>query len=91
MAIEYGLHDISTSGSITALSGIFTNLTINNATFTEAVQDVIGGSGFLVGASGITIFYNDTANTLTITASSTSGEVSGISNETSIMNALIFG
>jgi hypothetical protein len=40
----------------------------NNITdFTEAVQDVVGASGFLIGQSGITINYNDGSNTLTIT------------------------
>ena len=34
--------------------------------FIEAVQDVVGA--LVVGGTGVTVTYNDTANTLTITA-----------------------
>jgi hypothetical protein len=62
------------------LSGLETSLAGKSATghthtsasitdFTEAVQDAV--NGLLSGASGITLSYNDTANTLTITGSGT--------------------
>lgn len=53
-----------------------THTSSNITDFTEAVQDVVGASGFLIGASGITISYNDVSNTLTVTA----GETATISN-----------
>jgi len=45
----------------------------NITDFTESVQDVVGASGFLVAGSGITLDYNDSANTLTISSSGTGG------------------
>jgi len=42
---------------------------INN--FTEAVQDVVGNASFSLGASGVTIIYNDASNTLTFGFSGT--------------------
>ena len=54
------------NGTGVSVSG-HTHTSSNITDFTEAVQDVVGASGFLVGASGISISYNDGSNTLTIT------------------------
>ena len=76
------------SVNITGGSGNFSSLTVNSTgvslsghdhtssnitDFTESVQDVVGASGFLIAGSGITLDYNDSANTLTISSSGTGG------------------
>lgn len=76
MSINYGNHDISTSGTITT-SGLYingnevslvghTHTSSNITDLTESVQDIVGASGFLVPGTGISINYNDGANTLTV-------------------------
>ena len=54
------------NGTGVSVSG-HTHTASNVSDFTEAVQDVVGASGFLIGASGVTISYNDASGTLTIT------------------------
>jgi hypothetical protein len=54
------------NGTNVSISG-HTHIASNITDFTEAVQDVVGASGFLIGASGVTISYNDASGTLTIT------------------------
>jgi hypothetical protein len=54
------------NGTNVSVSG-HTHISSNITDFTEAVQDVVGASGFLIGASGITISYSDASGTLTIT------------------------
>lgn len=67
----------SSSGNFTTLQVNGTGVSVTGHThsssnitdFTESVQDVVGGNGFLVGSSGIVINYNDAGNTLTISTS----------------------
>lgn len=63
-------------------SGLWLNKTLDSSyinNFTESVQDAIG-SGFLVAGTGITLNYNDAANTLTINSSGTGGGGVSINN-----------
>jgi hypothetical protein len=56
-------------------SGLWFNKTLDSSyinNFNESVQDAIG-SGFLVAGTGISLSYDDNANTLTINSSGTSG------------------
>lgn len=48
-----------------------TQLSTTISDFGEAVQDVVGGVGFIVNGSNITTTYNDASNTFTIATSAT--------------------
>jgi hypothetical protein len=86
MPIDYGTNNVSSSGNIsvsgivTAISGVFTNLTFNGTVvsisghthtassitdFNEAVDDRIG-SGLFVAGTGINLNYNDGSNSFTV-------------------------
>jgi hypothetical protein len=86
MPIDYGSNNVATSGNVnvsgvvSAISGIFNNLTLNGTTvsisghthtasqitdFNEAVDDRIG-SGLFVAGTGINLNYNDGSNSFTV-------------------------
>jgi hypothetical protein len=104
MPIDYGTNNVSSSGNIsvsgivTAISGVFTNLTFNGTVvsisghthtassitdFNEAVDDRIG-SGLFVAGTGINLNYNDSTNsfTVSVTGVSFSGHTHTSSNIT---------
>lgn len=59
---------LNVSGVQVSVSG-HPHVSTDISDWAEAVQDVVGASGFLVGQSGISISYSDGSNTLTITGS----------------------
>lgn len=59
---------LNVSGVQVSVSG-HPHVSTDISDWAEAVQDVVGASGFLVGQSGISLSYNDVSNTLTITGS----------------------
>ncbi|MCS7028624.1 MAG: hypothetical protein NZ519_07660 [Bacteroidia bacterium] len=61
--------DLSTNTISSLISG-HTHVSTDITDFTEAVQDVVGAT--LVAGSGISINYNDAANTITISSTSSS-------------------
>lgn len=76
IAGTYGAADTSVTitvnaqGRITSLADAPIDITHSEVSdFTEAVQDVVGGT--LVAGSGVSISYNDSANTVTISSSTT--------------------
>ena len=88
-------YNSSTSLWVPSSSGNFTTLQLNGtgvsvtghshtasniSDFNEAVQDVVGASGFLIGQSGISISYSDTSGTLTITGGGSGITISNASD-----------
>lgn len=68
-ATQVGTFTVDAYGRLTAAGN--TSISIPSTAvsdFTEAVQDVVGNASFLLEGDGITITYNDGANTLTIEA-----------------------
>lgn len=62
--IVYNSGNLSQSGSLSATSGNFTALSVNNIPFNEIVDDEV--ANLLVAGTGVSLAYNDNANTLTI-------------------------
>lgn len=55
-----------TGGLVTVNDGGINIVSTQVSDFTEAVQDVVGSSSFLVGKNGVTGVYSDASNTLTL-------------------------
>lgn len=83
------LHNVAINGTsnnqaliYNSASGLWVNKTLDSSyinNFNESVQDAIG-SGFLVAGTGISLNYDDNANTLTINSSGTGGGGVSINN-----------
>lgn len=73
---------LNVSGVQVSVSG-HPHVSTDISDWTEAVQDVIGASGFLVGQSGISISYSDGSNILTITGSGGGGAANKILSDVS--------
>lgn len=74
-------NSLTVSATGLALSS-HTHTSSNITDFTEATQDVIGASGFLVAGTGTSITYNDSSNTLTFNNTSSPRVVTTVLNKT---------
>lgn len=64
MSINFNDHNITTSGTLTAASGHFTSLVINDSDFDSNIDNRV--TSLLVGGSGIDISYNEQESFLTV-------------------------
>jgi hypothetical protein len=85
MPINYGTNDVSTSGTISSVSGVFSNLTIGSSSFSVAVSGLLptvanSGDNRILTSTGSTVGINAESN---LTFDGTNLNVSGVITATS--------